>query len=116
MSEKRKAGDTLILSGTMHGETGGNVFPVDADWGGAVGKINISTDEKVPVLVVDHGSVTLTPPAGATLATYRYQGAPGLVDEGKYLYEIEITFANGVILTWPNDKAKMKLEVVAELG
>ena len=94
--QTRKIGDTLILSGTLGRVDGGDVYPADADWVGAVGKINIRAKAAAATLVVDHGTVTLTDPVGATLATYRYQGAAspvaGFVPIGDYLYEIEVTF------------------------
>lgn len=116
-TQTRKFGDTLILSGILSRVEGGGVYPADADWVGAVGKINIwtkATDTVPSTLKVDHGAVTITPPVGATLATYRYQGAAQLVPVGKYFYEIEVTFANGVILTWANNKDKNALEVITQ--
>lgn len=115
-TQTRKFGDTLILSGTLSRVDGGDVYPADADWVGAVGKINIVDKAAPATIVVDHGAVTITPPVGATLATYRYQGAANLVPVGAYLYEIEVTFTNGVILTWANDSDKNVLKVVAELS
>lgn len=114
-TQTRKFGDTLILSGILSREEGGDVYPADGDWAGAVGKINI-VDASSLAVVVDHGTATITAPSGDTLATYRYQGAAQLVPVGVYLYEIEVTFTNGVILTWPNDKTKFKLKVVAQLA
>lgn len=115
-TQTRKSGDTLILSGKLDRVEGGDVYPADADWVGAVGKINI-VDKATPTLIaVDHGTVTLTDPSGATLATYRYQGAAGVVAIGVFIYEVEVSFANGVVLTWPNDGTKYVLKIVPELS
>ncbi|HEY4133517.1 MAG TPA: hypothetical protein VGM50_23055 [Gemmatimonadaceae bacterium] len=112
-SEPRKTGDTLILSGTLDEST-----PLDhGDWDGAVAKINIADADSL-ALVVDHGVVTLdlTPldadPAGPV--KYRHQGT--MPDEGSYLYEIEVTFTDTTVLTWPDDGSKNKLVVKPALG
>lgn len=115
-TQTRKFGDTLILSGELGREESGGQYPDDADWVGAVGKINIVDASTPATVAVNHGTVTLTAPSGATLARYRYQGAALLVPVGVYLYEIEVTFSNGVILTWPNNSEKFKLKVVAQLA
>jgi hypothetical protein len=115
-TQTRKYGDTPILSGVLSREEGGDVYPADVDWVGAVGKINIVDKATPTTIVVDHGTVTLTAPVGATLATYRYQGAALLIPVGKYLYEIEVTFTNGVKLTWPNDKDKNVLVVIEQFA
>lgn len=120
-TQKRKLGDTIILSGELsRASADGGVYPEDADWTGAVGKINIvskATRAAPSEIVVDHDTVTLTPPDGDTLARYRYVGLPSAIDEeGKYLYEIEVTFTDNTVLTWPNDKTEFVLEMEPELA
>lgn len=112
-SEKRKAGDTLILSGALNEST-----PLDpSDWNGAVAKVNVANADTL-ALVVDHGTVTLdTTPLTANPpgpVTYYHEGVmPAL---GSYLYEIEVTFSDSTVLTWPDDGSKNKLVVIAALG
>lgn len=103
----RKAGDTLILSGSFAEGT-----PLDlSDWAGASAKINIANSDTGAV-VTDHDSVTIS--AAESPVTYSYEGV--MPDVGTYLYEIEVTFANSNVLTWPNDGTKHKLKVIAQLA
>ncbi len=111
LKQTRKVGDALILSGAFTGDT----MPEDAAWEGAVAKINIRTAD-LETLWVDHGDVTIA--IDGDEKRYQYIGAaPEEEDIGDYLYEIEVTFEHlDDPLTWPNDKTKMKLEIVDQLG
>ena len=115
VKQTRKAGDTLLLSGTL----GGDTLPDDAAWEDAEAKINIVTADGETVFV-DHGDVTLDAPVeedGVRTVGYSYTG-PQLTDDdiGDYLYEIEVTFPGDIVLTFPNDRTKCKLAVVEQLA
>lgn len=105
--ELRKAGDLIILSGTLDEDT-----PMSAaDRVGATAKINIVNS--AGVTVIDHASVTLD--TSGTQMTYLYEGAPLAV--GTYRYEVEVTFAGRAYpITFPNDRTVNTLEVVAALA
>lgn len=110
--QTRKAGDTLLLSGTLTGDT----IPEADAWEDAVAKMNIvHAGDPDAEPFVDHGDVTLD--ISAEPYRYSYVG-PQLTDDdiGDYLYEVEITFPGDVVLTFPNDKTKCKLTVVEQLA
>lgn len=105
--EIRKAGDLVILSGTLDEDTP----MLAADRVGATAKINIVND--AGVAVIDHAAVTLDT-SGAKM-TYLYEGAP--LPVGMYRYEIEVTFAGRAHpITFPNDRTVNRLEVVPPLA
>lgn len=106
-TETRKSGDTLILSGTLD-----QTVPFTlATWVGATAKLNIA-DANTLAVIRDHAAVALD--TTALPVKYSYSGAALL--EGVYLYEIEVTFADATVLTWPNDGSKNKLKVLKELA
>jgi hypothetical protein len=107
MTVQTKFGDTLILSGVL-GES--NPIP-DADWVGASAVINIV---KYPSLVpvIARAAITLT--VVGSVKTYRYVGT-GL-PLGTYSYEIEVTYGDTTVRTFPNNTEVMKLQVVKDLG
>lgn len=88
----RKTGDTLIIRGTLEGEN----IPPAGEWPGAAATISISRSGSRGSVVRDRAAVTLTP---ATRA-FEYIGAT--LPVGTYNVEIEVVFANGRKLTWPN--------------
>lgn len=108
--QTRKVGDTLRLSGQLAGDT----MPTDdADWVGATAVINIDKADGTTY----RAGVALTLDAAAAPRRYSYEGTPPVVgDIGQYLYEIQVTFADTTITTFPNNKDKYKLEIVAQLG
>lgn len=115
-TQRRKTGDALILSGALAGSVG--LLSSDADWVGATAEIHIVTKgtEAVPSAEERSEPCTVTAPSGATSGRYSYIGGP--IDEGSYLYEIQVTFVGlADPLTFPNSaKEKFKLEVGPELG
>lgn len=105
--ELRKAGDLVILSGTLDEDTP----MLDADWVGATGKINIVN--ATGTAVVDHATVTLT--TNVNPKRFLYEGAP--LPVGTYRYEVEVTFAARTYpITFPNDRSINELDVVAALA
>jgi hypothetical protein len=109
-TQTRKVGDTLRLSGVMTGDT---IPTVDADWVGATAVINIDHVDGTVYRLSD--PVTLS--VAAAPRRYIYEGAaPDIADIGSYTYEIEVTFADGTITTFPNSDDKYKVKIVAELG
>jgi hypothetical protein len=110
-TQTRKTGDTLRLSGELTGDT----MPTDdADWVGATAEINI-------VLASDLSAYRTSDPVTLDAVTaprrYLYEGdPPDAGDIGSYLYEIEVTFADTTITTFPNSDDRCKLKIVAELG
>jgi hypothetical protein len=105
--ELRKAGDLLILSGTLDEDTP----MLAADWVGATGKINIVKSNGV--VTVDHATVTLD--TSVTPKRFLYEGAPLAL--GTYHYEVEVTFAGRAYpVTFPNDRSTNQLDVVAALA
>lgn len=111
-TQTRKVGDTLRLSGELTGDT---IPTDDADWVGAVAVINISHDGTGGAVYRTAGAVTLD--AVTTPRRYQYEGTPPLAaDIGNYVYEIQVTFADATITTFPNSDDKYKLKIVAQLG
>lgn len=114
----RKTGDTLFLSGTLTG-TGLPATP----WTGATARINIKAAERIVnpdtgavvheagALVVDNQAVTTF---NTTTLAWTYQGA-ALSYAGYYAYEIEVTYGDGTVESFPNDE-DMPLMVVKEVG
>lgn len=109
-TQKRKTGDTLRLSGEFSLPT-----VVDPDWTGATAVLNISKDDDVRTIWRDAENLTLD--LVANPKRYNYAGDPPLdSDEGSYLYEIQVTFADNTVITFPNDRYGYKLELVKELS
>lgn len=111
-TQTRKVGDTLRLSGVLTGDT----LPTTAlAWAGAVAVINIVLDSDASAYRTS-AAVTLdatTPSA----VRYQYEGTPPVsADIGTYRYEIEVTFSDLTVTTFPNSADKYKLKIVAELG
>jgi hypothetical protein len=110
-TQTRKVGDTLRLSGELTGDT---IPTVDADWVGATAVINIvNADDLTSYRLA--GAVTLS----ATTAPRRYSYAgspPMLADIGTYYYEIQVTFADATITTFPNSPDRYRLRIEAQLG
>lgn len=103
----RKAGDALIIGGEFSGG------PDDADWSGATAEIHIV--DKASLTTEREETCPITAPSGGTAGRYDYVGAP--IAEGKYLYEIQVTFPGlDDPLTWPNNGDKFVLKVIPELG
>lgn len=110
----RKIGDTLNIAGTLIGEN----LPGESDWTSSVAKINIAADENIynPAtgiiaytkgqIVRDHDTLEWSP----ITKFFSYSGAP-IAFAGKYLWEIEVTFADDSILSFPN-KRSMRLFMV----
>jgi hypothetical protein len=110
-TQTRKVGDTLRLSGQL---TGATMPTADADWAGASAVINIvhAEDASIYRTRVPCALIAATAPR-----KYRYEGTPPIAaDVGTYLYEIEVTFADLTVTTFPNNRDKYKLVIVAELG
>lgn len=114
--QTRKAGDALILSGQLNEGT-----PLDdAMWEGATGAINVvaldGPNSTEGTVYVDHAAVALT--IDQTPKRYAVTlPAPIEDDIGAYVYEIEVTFPTlDDPLTWPNDRKKYKLKIVAQLA
>lgn len=103
----RKTGDTLFLGKTL---TITNGPPVP--WVGATARINIWAVERIvnqstgalvyaaDALVVDNALVTTF---NTTTLAWTYVGAP-ILHGGVYAYEIEITYADGTIESFPNNE------------
>jgi hypothetical protein len=109
-TQTRKVGDTLRLSGELSGDT---IPTADASWVGATALININSTTGTVYRAA--GSVTLTATTAPRL--YSYAGtAPIAADIGTYVYEIQVTFADGTITTFPNNADLYKLKIVAQLG
>jgi hypothetical protein len=112
----RKSGDTLFLGGTLTG-TGIPATP----WNGAIARINIKALERIVnpatgavvleagALAVDNVAVTFN----TTSLVWSYQGA-GLYP-GAYAYEIEVTYGDATIESFPNNEDEL-LQVVPEVG
>lgn len=99
----RKVGNTLIIKGTLDGDN----LPLAPAWLGATATILIrSVGGEV---AVNRAPVTLD----ANTRAFEYRGAS--LDEGAYNYEIEVTFTDDTILTWPNDGVA-RLSLVRGLG
>jgi hypothetical protein len=108
-TQTRKAGDALILGG----EFSGTNMPADADWAGATAEIHIV--DKSTLVTEREDPCPITVPNGATAGRYDYIGSP--IAEGKYLYEIQVTFVGlDDPLTFPNNGDKFVLKVIQELG
>ena len=111
-TQQRKTGDTLRLSGQFTG----TAMPTNpADWVGASAKLNIvHADTRAPWRVDE--PVTLD--VDAAPFRYQYEGAPpDDADVGTYEYEVEVTFADTTITTFPNGAShKYKLKLVKQLG
>lgn len=106
----RKKGDTLVIPFTLSAED----IPDGATWVGATAKMNIRTSDAA-TLIVDHGTCTFDD----SNQEGQYRGttpAPANQAVGSYLYEVEVTFADGMILTFPNNAKGMKLKIVDEQG
>ena len=111
-TQTRKVGDTLRLSGVLTGDTIPTTAP---DWAGAVAVINIVLDSDASAYRTS-GAVTLTT-SDPTAVRYQYEGSPPvLADIGTYRYEIEVTFSDLTVTSFPNSADKYKLKIVAELG
>lgn len=110
--QTRKAGDALILSGKLVGSD--KLFDNLDAWVGATGQLIIS-DATGLVHVRTDDCIVIAPIVGVP-GRYEYIGDPIAV-LGTYLYEVKITLTGlANPLTWPNDKTKFKLIVVAGLA
>ena len=108
----RKSGDALILGGAF-----GGAVPAEADWEGATAEIHIVTraTRGSPSVEERNDDCPITAPDGDTPARYHYIGPP--IEEGKYLYEIQIEFIGlEDPLTHPNNGDRFYLKVIPELG
>lgn len=110
-TQTRKTGDTLRLSGAL---TGALLPTDDAIWAGAVAVLNIVMERGLaPYRVAEPVSVETVD----GVRRYAYEGAPPDVgDVGVYLYEIEVTFADNTVTTFPDSDDRYRLRIVAELG
>lgn len=109
-TQTRKVGDTLRLSGELAGDT---IPADDADWVGATAVINIDASDGSAYRT----GVAVALDAAAVPRRYSYEGTPPVVgDIGSYVYEIQVTFADTTITTFPNSEDKYKLKIVDALG
>lgn len=109
-TQKRKTGDTLRLSGEFSLET-----VVDPDWTGASAVLNIAKDDDARTIWRD--AEPLDVDLVANPKRYNYAGDPPLDSEaGDYLYEIQVTFADNTVITFPNDRYGYRLAILTELS
>lgn len=110
-TQTRKTGDTLRLSGQL---TGSTIPTENAAWAGATAVINI-VDERTRAPYRLSAAVDLETVDGAR--RYAYEGEPPATEDlGTYVYEIEVTFSDGTVTTFPASDDKYRLRIVAELG
>jgi hypothetical protein len=108
-TQTRKTGDALILSGDLVA----NGLPDDLDWSGATGEVHIVGAEDGALERSE--AVSITAPVGDVAPRYAYVGGP--IDEGSYVYEVQVTFVElDDPLTFPNSREKFRLKVVPELA
>jgi hypothetical protein len=104
---KITAGDAVLLSGTIDADR----MPEDAEWAGAVLKMNIAKlDGTVVVNHADLASFDLPTKA------YSFVGAP-ITEVGLYAYEIEVTnfVSRPSPLSFPNGR-KEHFQIVAQVA
>lgn len=98
----RKAGDTLSLKGTLNGD---DLPPTP--WDGGTARVNIKRLD---------GSLFRTDPVALDVVTrvFSYVGNPISI-VGIYYFEIEVTYLDGMSLTFPND-GDIKLVIKAQIN
>lgn len=108
MSDKhitRKAGDTLLLRGKLGAEN----LPPELSWVGAVLRLHVRNTRGRVVL-----DALVTSFDTATLIFY-YKAASTLPPATEYRYEVQVTFSDGTVLTFPNDE-HMRLDIIGPVS